>query len=156
MEQNEPPKAGNTNAQNDWRTFLIAFLTTVIVLALYHFGTGVFAIFSGKSDYCTIPVAREYVLVPVSAMPQPRMGMMGRGPGGFHHRGGGFHRGEHGGMPRFGKHGGEDMHRHGEHGHGHHPGAPEAPEAPKAAPEAAPKAPAPAPAAPAANPAASR
>ena len=147
MEQNESQKsaAGNNCAQSDRRTFLIAFLTTVIVLALYHFGTGVFAIFSGKSDYCTIPVAREYVLVPVSAMPQPRMGMMGRGPGGFH-RGGGFHhRGEHGGMPRFGKHGGEAMHRHGEHGH--HPGAPEASDAPAAAAPEAPKAPAAEPAA---------
>lgn len=117
-EQNESKKnaAGNSCAQSDRRTFLIAFLTAVIVLAVYHFGTGVFAIFAGKSDYCTIPVTREYVLVPVSSMPHPHMGMMGRRPG-FHHRGG-FHRGEHGG----------------EHG-GHHPGAPVKPDAP-AAPEA--------------------
>ena len=46
MDQNESPKntAGNANAQNDRRTFLIAFLTCVILLALYHFGTGIFAI----------------------------------------------------------------------------------------------------------------
>ena len=136
MEQNELSKsaAGNANAQNDRRTFLIAFLTTVILLALYHFGTGVFAIFSGKSDYCTIPVTREYVLVPVSAMPHPHMGMMRRGPHGFH-RGG---HGEEGGMPRFGKRG-EGMRHHGEHGH--HPDSPVSPDrAEPAAPDAAPSA----------------
>ena len=132
MEQNEAPKsgnAGNTSSQNDRRTFLIAFLTTVILLALYHFGTGLFAIFSGSSDFCTIPVTREYVLVPVSAMPQHGgMGMMG-GPGGGPRgpfrggpRRGGFFRGGHGGMEH-----------HGEQG-GHHPGAPVSPgEAPAAA-----------------------
>ena len=143
MEQNEPQKnaAGNSCAPSDRRTFLIAFLTTVILLALYHFGTGLFAIFSGKCESCTIPVAREYVLVPVSSMHQPCMGMMGRKPGGFHR--GGFHRGErdgehHGGMPRFGKRGENDgkhggMHHFGKRGagmphhdgmRGHHPDAP--------------------------------
>ena len=123
MEQNETPSkspAGNTNAQNDRRTFLIAFLTTVILLALYHFGTGLFAIFAGKSDFCTIPVAREYVLVPVSSMPEPGMGMMGRG------HGRGFHRGEHGEGHGFGRRG-EGMHRHGRD-HGPRPDAPASPE----------------------------
>ena len=138
MEQNDSQKsaAGNSCAQSDRRTFLIAFLTAVIVLAVYHFGIGIFAIFSGKSDYCTIPVTREYVLVPVSSLPHPHMGMMGgRGPG-FRHRG--EHNGEHGGMHRFGKHGG--MHRHGEHG-GHHTDAQVKTDPPAADNTAAPAAP---------------
>lgn len=85
MDQNEQQKnaAGNSAAQsqNDRRTFLIAFLTTVTLLALYHFGTGLFAIFSGTSDFCTIPVTREYVLVPVNALPRGG-GMMNGGPRG--------------------------------------------------------------------------
>ena len=93
MDQNEQSKnaAGNPAAQSqsDRRTFLIAFLTTVILLALYHFGTGIFAICSGASDFCTIPVTRDYVLVPINALPRGG-GMMNGGPRGPFH---GFRRG---------------------------------------------------------------
>lgn len=125
-ESSNPP-AENCVKQNDRRTFLIAFLTTVILLALYHFGTGLFAIFSGSSDFCTIPVTREYVLVPVSAMPRHGggMGMMGGGPRGQ------FRGPRRGGAPDGAFHRG-GMGHHGEHGH--HPDA--APEVPPASPEA--------------------
>ena len=86
------PAAANTGkcTQNsDLRTFLIAFLTTVIVLALYHFGMGVAAILSGSASYQSMPVTREYVLVPVNALPQRGPGMgMGGGPGMGFRRGG--------------------------------------------------------------------
>ena len=111
MEQNESQKndtGKNTNAQNDRRTFFIAFLTTVILLALYHFSTGLFAIFSGTSDFCTIPVTREYVLVPVSSMPHAGPGMMGSAPG--------FHGMRHGGMKRMGGPGGNNHAHDAEHG----------------------------------------
>ena len=85
MEQNETtqqPAAGKTDSRNDLRTFLIAFLTSITLIALYHFGTGIYAIFSGASSFCSIPVTREYVLVPVSSFPvqQPGGHMMPPGP----------------------------------------------------------------------------
>ena len=78
--------------KGDVRTFCIALLTTVIVLALYHFGMGICAILTGTSSYNCMPVSRDYVLIPVSAMPQ-------KGPG--FGEGKRFHRGEfrRGGMP---------------------------------------------------------
>lgn len=93
-------KNGKCAQNSDLRTFLIAFLTTVILLALYHFGMGVAAILSGSASYQSMPVTREYVLVPVNALPQrgPGMGMGGPGMGGFRRGGmpGEFRRG---GMP---------------------------------------------------------
>lgn len=60
--------------QGDVRTFCIALLTTLIVLALYHFGMGICAILTGTSSCASMPVSRDYVLVPVSAMPQKALG----------------------------------------------------------------------------------
>ena len=122
--------------KGDVRTFCIALLTTVIVLALYHFGMGICAILTGTSSCTSMPVTREYVLVPVSAMPQKAPGMgegrrfRGDMPGGPR---GEFRQGPRGEFPRRGFHGprpegGPGMMR---------PGAP-APEVPAAQPQAAP------------------
>lgn len=89
--------------KGDVRTFCIALLTTVIVLALYHFGMGICAILTGTSSCTSMPVTRDYVLVPVSAVPQKAPGFGGEGrrfrgefPGGPH---GEFRRGPRGEFP---------------------------------------------------------
>ena len=90
--------------KGDVRMFCIALLTTVIVLALYHFGMGICAILTGTSSCSSMPVTRDYVLVPVSAMPQkaPGFGEGRRFPRGEFQKGprGEFHRrGFHGHRP---------------------------------------------------------
>ena len=129
QQNHEASETKKCKMQGDVRTFCIVLLTAVIVLAIYHFGMGICAILTGTSGYSSMPVTREYVLVPVSAMPQ-------KGPGmgeGRHFPRGEFHKGPRGEFPRRGFHGhrpegGPGMMR---------PGAP-APEVPAAQPQAAP------------------
>ena len=129
QQNHEASETKKCKMQGDVRTFCIALLTAVIVLAIYHFGMGICAILTGTSSCSSMPVTREYVLVPVSAMPR-------QGPGmgeGRHFPRGEFQKGPRGEFPRRGfrgprPEGGPGMMR---------PGAP-APEVPAAQPQAAP------------------
>ena len=89
--ENTAPECRNNN---DLRTFVIALLTAVIVVAVYHFGSGLCKIYCSNcsSTYCPTP---RYMLVPVmdvpmsgmdeDAMHHPGHGRFGmRRPGGFH------------------------------------------------------------------------
>ncbi len=82
--QEAPAAAAPARNTSDLRTFLIALLTSIIVLAFYHLGLGLVKIYCPCSSECMMPTPR-YMLVPVM---EPRMmaprGMPGRhfGPGG--------------------------------------------------------------------------
>ncbi|MDD3154405.1 MAG: hypothetical protein PHS41_06010 [Victivallaceae bacterium] len=66
MENNEK----NTNSKNndDLRTLLIALLTTIVVLAFYHIGVNLCKMYNCRPEPRAI--CQEYVLIPVSALPQ--------------------------------------------------------------------------------------
>ena len=99
--ENQVPQCGKTN---DLRTFAIALITAVIVVALYHLGTGLCKIFCSDSCDAAYPAPR-YMLVRVMDVPMaPDEGMHHHpGPGKFvmrgrHH----FHPGgPHGKRPGF-------------------------------------------------------
>ena len=93
MEEKKGNVAPECRKNNDLRTFMIALLTAVIVVALYHFGTGLCKIYCSdcSSGYCP---TQRYMLVPVMDVPMPCMdegamhrpghGKFGmRRPGGF-------------------------------------------------------------------------
>ena len=95
MEEKKENTAPECRKNNDLRTFTIALLTAIIVVALYHFGTGLCKIYCTSCEYSPAP---RYMLVPVMNVP-----MQGMDEGFMPHRG---HR-------KFG------MKRHGfRHGHG--------------------------------------
>ena len=92
-EERKENAAPEYRKNNDLRTFMIALLTAVIVVALYHFGSGLCKIYCPESCGGYYPTQR-YMLVPVMDVPMPGMdeGAMhhpGRGkfgmrrPGGF-------------------------------------------------------------------------
>ena len=92
-EERRETTAPECRKNNDLRTFVIALLTSVIVLALYHFGSGLCKIYCSDCSSAYYPTQR-YMLVPVMEVPMPGMdeGAMdhpGRGrfgmrrPGGF-------------------------------------------------------------------------
>ena len=82
--ENQVPQCGKNN---DLRTFAIALITAVIVVALYHLGTGLCKIFCSDSCNAAYPAPR-YMLVRVMDMPMsPDEGMHHRGPGRFGMRG---------------------------------------------------------------------
>ena len=69
----EPKKNVETPApeprkNNDLRTFAIALLTAVIVVALYHFGCGICKIYF-CSESCGYYPSQRYMLVPVFDVP---------------------------------------------------------------------------------------
>ena len=72
MEEKKENAVPECRKNNDLRTFMIALLTAIIVVALYHFGTGLCKIYcSGCSDgYYPTP---RYMLVPVMNVPMPEM-----------------------------------------------------------------------------------
>lgn len=94
MEEKKENAAPECRKNSDLRTFMIALLTSIIVVALYHFGSGLCKIYCPDSCGGYYPSPR-YMLVPVMDVPMPVMGMSGEG----------FRRGPHGkfGMrhPRF-------------------------------------------------------
>ena len=111
MEEKKENAVPECRKNNDLRTFMIALLTAVIVVALYHFGTGLCKIYcSGCSDgYYPTP---RYMLVPVMNVPMPEMDegdMPHHGRGKFGMKRHGF---RHGGMPHHG-HGKFGMKKHG-------------------------------------------
>lgn len=56
----------NTNPKsNDLRTFLIALLTAIIVVALYHFGMGFCKMFCPENSCGSYRPVQRYMLVPV-------------------------------------------------------------------------------------------
>ena len=93
MEEKKENTAPECRKNNDLRTFVIALLTAIIVVAVYHFGSGLCKIYCPESCGGYYPTQR-YMLVPVMDVPMPGMdeGAMhhpGRGkfgmrrPGGF-------------------------------------------------------------------------
>ena len=76
MEEQEKQtrETGKCRCSGDLRTFGIALLTSLIVLALYHSGM-MLCKMCCKDKMCGLPVSQDYVLVPVSAMPQRAPGM---------------------------------------------------------------------------------
>ena len=83
MEEKRENQVSECGKNNDLRTFAIALITAVIVVALYHFGCGLCKIFC--SDLCSEEYpAPRYMLVRVMDVP---MGMDERmhhpGPGKF-------------------------------------------------------------------------
>ena len=103
MEEKKENTAPECRKNNDLRTFTIALLTAIIVVALYHFGTGLCKIYcSGCRGYYPTP---RYMLVPVMNVPMHGMdegGMPHRGHGKFGMKKHGFH---HGGKKPEWKHG---------------------------------------------------
>ena len=83
--ENPVPQCGKNN---DLRTFAIALITAVIVVALYHLGTGLCKIFCSDSCDAAYPAPR-YMLVRVMDAPMmPDEGMHHHpGPGKFGMRG---------------------------------------------------------------------
>ena len=82
MEEKKENAVPECRKNNDLRTFAIALLTSIIVLALYHFGSGLCKIFCSNSSCGYYPTQR-YMLVPVMNNPM----MPGMGEGGMHHHG---------------------------------------------------------------------
>ncbi len=93
MEERKENAAPECRKNSDLRTFMIALLTAVIVVALYHFGSGLCKIYCPESCGGYYPTQR-YMLVPVMDVPMPVMdegamhrpgqGKFGmRRPGGF-------------------------------------------------------------------------
>ena len=78
--ENQAPECGKNN---DLRTFAIALITAVIVVALYHFGCGLCKIFCSDSCDAVYPAPR-YMLVRVMDAPMPMDEEMHHpGPGKF-------------------------------------------------------------------------
>ena len=66
--ENTAPECRNNN---DLRTFVIALLTAVIVVAVYHFGSGLCKLYRADcGGYCP---TQRYMLVPVMEGPIPGM-----------------------------------------------------------------------------------
>ena len=81
MEEKKETTAPECRKTNDLRTFVIALLTAVIVVAAYHFGSGLCSIFCSNCDSGYCPTQR-YMLVPVMDIP-----MQGMDEGAKHHPG---------------------------------------------------------------------
>jgi len=81
MEEKKENAAPECRKNNDLRTFMIALLTAVIVVALYHFGSGLCKIYCPESCGGYYPTQR-YMLVPVMEAPMP-----GMDEGAMHHPG---------------------------------------------------------------------
>ena len=88
MEEKKENPAPQCGKNNDLRTFAIALVTAVIVVALYHLGTGLCKIFCSDSCDAAYPAPR-YMLVRVMDAPMmPDEGMHHHpGPGKFGMRG---------------------------------------------------------------------
>ncbi|MBS1369239.1 MAG: hypothetical protein HPZ91_04700 [Lentisphaeria bacterium] len=70
MNENESGNTARAQARNnDLRTFLIALLTAVIAIAIYHFGLGLCRMFCPPCDGYMRPTSR-YMLIPVMEYPQ--------------------------------------------------------------------------------------
>ncbi len=68
----------NTNVKSsDLRTFLIALLTAVIVVALYHFGMGFCKMFCPEKSCGSYRPVQRYMLVPVMEPPYGYPGACG-------------------------------------------------------------------------------
>ena len=74
MEEKKENAAPECRKNSDLHTFLIALLTAIIVVALYHFGSGLCKIYCPGSCGGYYPTPR-YMLVPVMEAPMPGMGM---------------------------------------------------------------------------------
>lgn len=62
-----PAKTVECSCARDWRTFFIALLTSLIVVALYHFGSGLYKIYcGGYEDGCKTPYAKACYVIPVN------------------------------------------------------------------------------------------
>ena len=85
MEDKKENTAPECRKNSDLRTFMIALLTSIIVVALYHFGSGLCKIYCPDSCSGYYP-SQRYMLVPVMDAPMPGMGMPNEG----------FHRGPRG------------------------------------------------------------
>ena len=88
MEEKQEPAVPECRKNNDLRTFAIALITAVIVVALYHFGCGLCKIFCSEGCDAAYPAPR-YMLVRVMDVPMvpPEEGMHRPGPGRFGMRG---------------------------------------------------------------------
>lgn len=84
MEDKKENATPECRKPSDLRTFAIALLTSIIVVALYHFGSGLCKIFCQDSCGGYYPTQR-YMLVPVMEVPMPGMGMPDEGPRRGHH-----------------------------------------------------------------------
>jgi len=105
MENQEGKNTCTCSCRQDAKTFLIALLTSVIVVAVYHFGGGICRILRADSCGEEIPVCEKYVLIPVQTLPQGEFcGHNGPGMGQRHFRRGPGMNGErkmwNGGMKR--------------------------------------------------------
>ena len=74
MEEKKENAGPECRKNNDLRTFMIALLTSVIVVALYHFGSGLCKIYCPSSCGGYYPTPR-YMLVPVMEAPMSGMDM---------------------------------------------------------------------------------
>ena len=81
MEEKKENTAPECRKNNDLRTFVIALLTAIIVVAVYHFGSGLCKIYCPESCGGYYPTQR-YMLVPVMDVPMPCMD-----EGAMHHPG---------------------------------------------------------------------
>ena len=84
MEDKKENTAPECRKTSDLRTFMIALLTSIIVVALYHLGSGLCKIYCPDSCGGYYPTQR-YMLVPVMEMPMSGMDMPGEGPRRGHH-----------------------------------------------------------------------
>ena len=84
MEEKKENQVSECGKNNDLRTFAIALITAVIVVALYHFGCGLCKIFCSDGCDAAYPAPR-YMLVRVMDVPMvPDEGMHHHpGPGKF-------------------------------------------------------------------------
>ena len=74
MEEKKETAAPECRKNSDLRTFMIALLTAIIVVALYHFGSGLCKIYCPESCGGYYPTQR-YMLVPVMEAPMAGMDM---------------------------------------------------------------------------------
>ena len=73
-EEKKENAAPECRKNSDLRTFMIALLTAIIVVALYHFGSGLCKIYCPSSCGGYYPTPR-YMLVPVMEAPMSGMDM---------------------------------------------------------------------------------
>ena len=85
MEEKKENAAPECRKNNDLRTFFIALLTAIVVVALYHFGSGLYKIFCTYDCDSGYYPSQRYMLVPV--MDMPMMPGMGEGHGHRHGHG---------------------------------------------------------------------
>ena len=78
MEEKKENAAPECRKNSDLRTFMIALLTAIIVVALYHFGSGLCKIYCPESCGGYYPTQR-YMLVPVMEAPMGGMDMPDEG-----------------------------------------------------------------------------